>query len=153
MSRQRAEPELIERIAALLAAGRSGAEIGCEIGRSRNAVIGLVHRTPALLAIGFRRPPPSMYWTVRKRAKIEHPVTRIRAKAAAKERPAPPPEPIVVAPVSRPTIAEIRDHQCRWPLWGDAVGITDKRYCGMKKVRGSYCAKHAAKSYANGRIP
>jgi hypothetical protein len=108
-----------------------------------------VHRH--LAHVGFRLPPPKMVGLVKKRRALEARRALLRERAMmGPDREAS--EAIVAEPPSPPLpplLWELKEHHCRWPLWGsDVVDIHDKRFCGAAKEKGSYCARHAEKGYA-----
>ena len=133
----------LERIEALLRDGCAASEIAAIVGgRTRNAIIGIVHRH--LKHIGFKRPAPKMVDTVRKRRMLD------RKRLVIAERAMMEPEPVeeIMPPPDGVSMADLRSHQCRWPLWPNEVTpLDDKRYCGAKIERGSYCDRHARASY------
>lgn len=107
----------------------SAAEIGKQLGCSRNAVIGRCSRRGIDLC---STPAP------RAPARIgDRPNFTVRAEKLA-----------VVEPVEilvdhlELTILQLRPDSCRWPLWVGNVPFDDKRYCGNRTRTGaSYCAR------------
>lgn len=161
----------ISEIARLLREGWSAGQIATPLGRTRNAIVGVVHRHPRLKAIGFTNKPPAVLAIGRKRKALK----RARAKAAAagmvvddipveviypmpvEETPPPivdikvnTPEPIVVSLLRDVPLTKLGPTQCKWPMWDETVlAIEDKTFCCAPRHRDhSYCAKHRMKAYA-----
>lgn len=121
--------ERIERLKALWNAGRSASQIANELGISRNAVIGKIHRlqgyTPTRIARPAAqakppKPPPAPKW---------------------KPPPAAPlPEPVVVnAPSLDLRLDELKAGVCHYPHGTAAPYL----FCGQPTRDGSpYCALH-----------
>jgi hypothetical protein len=146
----------------LLREGGTASSIGAAVGRSRNSIVGIVHRR--LKHIGFKLPAPKMVKLVKLRRKLEakRAVIRERAMIAPDREAIPisikvvdeiPPPPIVIVPpepepVLQPLLWELKGHQCRYPMWGSEVtDINEKRFCGALQTKGSYCAYHAGLTY------
>lgn len=146
MTGKKLTAELLAEVEKLLREGGTASSIGAAVGRSRNSIVGLVHRH--LKHVGFRLAAPKMVEIVRKRRVLEAKRALLRERA----RMAPDPEaiPIVLPtfPVN-PLLWELREHHCRWPLWAAEVDdINEKRFCGAAAIRGRYCAHHADRAYA-----
>lgn len=46
---------------------------------------------------------------------------------------------------TKPHLADLKPHQCRWPLEGEKA---DTVFCGARRKPGKpYCAEHARKAY------
>jgi hypothetical protein len=138
--------ELLAEVERLLREGGTASSIGAAVGRSRNSIVGLVHRH--LKHVGFRLAAPKMVEIVRKRRVLEakRALLRERARMGSDREaiPAQPPEP-----PTQPLLWELREHHCRWPLWAAEVDdINEKRFCGAGISRGRYCAHHADRAYA-----
>lgn len=90
----------VARVAELLRKGMSASQIGADLGIARNAVIGKVHRTPLLAAIGFARSTPAF-------AHVEKDDRSYRRAAIVRQVPKQPPtskpKPVVrrAAPVKQ----------------------------------------------------
>jgi GcrA cell cycle regulator len=119
--------ERIELLKALWRKGLSASEIGSELGVSRNAVIGKLHRiegyTPEPHRPPPRKPPPPPVW-----------------------KPPPPPKRRVVinVPFLNLTLDELKPGVCRYPH-GDQSPF---RFCGQKVRPGApWCALHCRMVY------
>lgn len=124
--------EELEQVAKLLEQKCSASEIGEKIGRSRNAIISMVHRYPELKKIGLQG-----NFVSRKRKKATVPAIP-RAPQIINE---PPFEDLVIdADAMKPS-------NCRW-VYGDPKIKVE--YCGHKKVKGSYCTHHHGIVYRKG---
>ncbi|MBT6203466.1 MAG: GcrA family cell cycle regulator [Alphaproteobacteria bacterium] len=114
--------EKIERLKELWDQGLSTAEIGRELGVSKNAVVGKSHR----LAL---KPRPSP----------------ISGKAAVKA-PKPKPKPKVKESSRVYDVIKLGPQMCRWPF-GDP-GDHDFHFCGKTATVGKpYCDDHCAVAY------
>jgi GcrA cell cycle regulator len=116
----------IERLKALWTRGLTASEIGNELGVSRNAVIGKIHRLKG-------------YESARKPAGNKHarPPPKPPTMPA---QPKPPPRRVVLnVPFLNLTIDELKAGVCRYPH-GEAAPY---RFCGGPTAEGSpYCALH-----------
>jgi hypothetical protein len=121
-------PEVVDRITSLAVAGLTRSAIASQVGLTRSAVCGLLHRlgifTPA------PRKPPRLERTKRpyiRMAKPSKPEPRIISKEKS---------------INSPGVAwcDLAGHHCRWPLDG-------ARWCGKAKREGSYCSHHFALAY------
>lgn len=134
-------PERIDQLRTYVVAGLTCSQIAAEIGVSRNAIIGKIHR----LGIGPGRP----------------------AAAPMRRRPAPVPRPaqnravvrtqvleftelpLAGAPVEstqRCSLLDLAHDRCRWPI--SDPGKADFAFCGNIALAGaSYCAGHARMAY------
>jgi GcrA cell cycle regulator len=142
-----------ERIAQLrnfVVSGLTCSQIAAEIGVTRNAVIGKIHR----LGLSPARPAgvPARSCPPRVRRPRASPHSRL-LRLIYSDAPHPgageaaPIEPIDSA--QRCSLLEIAQGKCRWPI-GDP-DTADFAFCGNEAVTGfSYCAGHARMAY---RIP
>lgn len=151
------ECQLIEQ---MVRDGFSYAEIGNVVGRSRNAIIGYVHRHLFAKGIGFalstgprkegggyaNRHAKSYYKPTGNRPGRPKGVVNTDTLAPTQKR-APRPKMRAGIPVPDALLIQLEDlrnDQCRWPI-GD-VGEPGFGFCGHAKFRGSYCEAHAARS-------
>jgi GcrA cell cycle regulator len=119
--------EEIAMIANLLRQKWTAGQIAKKLGnRSRNAIIGVVHRDKRLRAIGLAHTPPPM----RKGVPVP------KAGTLKTDEP--------VWPDGVPFL-ELKDIHCRWPLWSEAlhIPVEHKKCCGKLPARGYYCEAHA----------
>lgn len=135
------EAQLIELIGLQLSASK----IGLEMGKSRNSIIGKVHRQGLKLFIPARRPRDPNY--VRPR----------RAKQARKlpsYRLSPVQELFYAEAVNLPPdwsdhmvpFMDVQEGQCRWPI-GDSASPSF-RFCGDQQMQHqSYCTRHCRLAY------
>jgi GcrA cell cycle regulator len=143
-------PERVAQLRNFVGAGLTCSQIAAEIGVSRNAVIGKIHR----LGLGPGRPaaapgrlcPPR---TRRPRVPSQRQMLRLisaevpRADGAAFD----------VAPVDGAqycSLLELAHGKCRWPVsdQGGNSGAAVFVFCGSQAVAGfSYCAGHARLAY------
>jgi GcrA cell cycle regulator len=123
-------------------AGLSCRQIACEIGVTRNAVIGKLNR------LGLKRgrgaagaPERTGLRTRRGRALTQR---RILQTVFAEAPPLLAEEPIASA--ERCSLLEITDDKCRWPI--TEPGTREIWFCGNRSVAGlSYCPGHARIAY------
>lgn len=137
----------MSRLTELWIEGLSGNQIAVamNIGISRNAVIGKVHRMglplrrlkmPKTQARGRR-------WGGRREASLaRESLARIRSAPALKSAPMPHSEAWKPIPGTSPiSLLELTDQTCRWPLGDDRPF----KFCGCLPAYGSpYCATHKA---------
>jgi GcrA cell cycle regulator len=138
--------ERVEQLRSCVNAGLTCSQIADEIGMTRNAIIGKIHRLglaqgrPATAVRLHRprtpRPRPSLHELLRLAHKQDAPR---RADTA----------PVELDPVEsgkRRSLLELTDSACRWPL--DDPGSAGFAFCGNEAIAGfSYCAGHARMAY------
>lgn len=147
--------EQIESILAGWAEGLTASQIGARIRKSRNAVIGKLHRLKRdgavipdrgkVIKVARRQPPP------KPKKKPTPPTEQARIKAVLAR----------FDGIDRQTVAghnialeDLQDHHCRWPS-GEGRAI---RFCGHDRELGlRYCAAHVRLAYEvpprNSRTP
>mgnify|MGYP000032072032 CR=1 FL=1 len=106
--------------------------------RTRNAVIGIVHR------MGLdQRSVPTRPVRIKPRRKRVIPVLKAKQKPASEPNLIPPAEPEMWEPEGAFDILDLKPHQCRWPVsTGD-----DHKFCGKTQTTGSsYCREHMRRS-------
>jgi GcrA cell cycle regulator len=143
----------IEMLKKLFDAGLSCSQIAGEIGTTRNAVIGKMHR------LGLSRPKnlfanrikPARAETDAWRPKMSRPKLRGLSIGAQRDmlRAAYPGSAATEAPIDSPqkcSLLELRPAQCRWPI--SEPGARDFSFCGNPSADGfSYCMGHARLAY------
>lgn len=148
--------EAVSRLQALWAEGRSTADIGRQLGITKNAVVGKAHRLKLTA-----RPSPIRRDTTKSQ------VTRRLAPHPAKEAVTTRTQPLQPAaleiettvqaaqPAIRPVLVSAarsigRITSCCWPL--GEPGTPTFRFCGDAAMQGRpYCAEHAAIAYVRVR--
>ncbi|MPZ40902.1 MAG: GcrA-like regulator [Rhizobiales bacterium] len=148
--------ERVQQLRSYVTAGFTCSQIADEIGVTRNAVIGKIHRLglspggrpgrkPAALAQQMRTAP------ARPRARPTL-LSRLLRAAAVEEPTVAPLTTIEVQPAEnaqRCSLIELAGGRCRWPL--SDPGKIDFGFCGDEAIPGiSYCAGHARIAY---RLP
>jgi GcrA cell cycle regulator len=145
--------ERIEILKKLFDAGLSCSQIAGEIGTTRNAVIGKMHR------LGLSRPKNLFADRIKParaakdgwRAKALRPKVRGLCISAQRDmlRAAYPGPAGTEAPVDSPhkcSLLELSPAQCRWPI--SEPGAADFAFCGNPSADGvSYCVGHARLAY------
>lgn len=137
--------ERIDQLRSFVGAGLTCSQIAAEIGVTRNAVIGKIHRLglgPGRSAAATERyrPPP------RPRLRTQRWLLRLISDAPSiADDPALP--AITIESAHPCSLLELAPGQCRWPLSGDP-GTPDFAFCGNDQATGfSYCAGHARMAY------
>ena len=140
----------VERLRAGVIAGLTCSQIAAEIGVTRNAVIGKIHR----LGLGLGRKPGALAGEIRAApARPRERQTRVARILRAIEARAPCPVDTLtlptVASAQRCSLLDLTGGRCRWPL--SDPGKDDFAFCGNDAVAGiSYCVGHARIAY---RLP
>lgn len=149
--------ERIQELKDWLAEGLSASQIGAEMGVTRNAIIGKVHRLCIPFARGRDMPgrpkisKPQINGPVKRPRGGNNNPSGINGSTRLRKPTEPRPDlgieidtindlPADVSPFAC-SIAELTDESCRWPL-GDPQTF-DFRYCGAQRGRGAYCSRHA----------
>jgi GcrA cell cycle regulator len=140
--------ERIEQLRNFVVSGLTCSQIAAEIGVTRNAVIGKIHRlglSPARPAgVPARSCPPRVR---RPRVSPHSRLLRLIYSDAPRTGEAAAIEPIDSA--QRCSLLDIAQGKCRWPI-GDPDTV-DFAFCGNEALAGfSYCAGHARMAY---RVP
>ena len=138
----------IEQLRSCVAAGMTCSEIAAEIGVTRNAVIGKIHR----LGLSSGRPagaPARASTSCPPRARHPRVPTQRRllrlayAQASLGEQAT---SNVSVASAHPRSLVEIAERQCRWPIGDPAT--TDFVFCGNDAIMGfTYCLGHARMAY------
>ncbi len=138
-------PERIEQLRNCVTSGLSCSQIAAEIGVTRNAVIGKIHRlglSPGRPAAPARSCPPRARppRLSPQRQFLRLMLTQAPSVAGEEAEPAP------VENMQRCSLLELAPGKCRWPV-GDPC-TADFAYCGNEAVAGfSYCGGHARLAY------
>lgn len=133
------DDEMAELAKARWKAGASGKAIGDEIGKSRSAVMGKLHR------MGLRR-----HQQTTPRSAIAQQAARATAASAhyKQRKRAPWSDVAEIKPEITPTavgIVDLERHHCRWPVSGEGAAM---RYCGGNAADGyPYCSRHCRMAY------
>jgi GcrA cell cycle regulator len=125
----------------LFADGKRASQVAEELGVTRNAVIGKMHRSGHRISAPDNTEKPLR---VRRRLNMYHleevqkrPVLRFKPVRVA-------PKVIKLRLPKRPTgsctILELDSTRCRWPMWND--DIDPRLYCGNETVNRVYCKEH-----------
>jgi GcrA cell cycle regulator len=151
--------ERVEQLRSFVTAGLTCSQIAAEIGVTRNAVIGKVHRLGLSTSGGRPGRRPSNL-TQRMRTAPSGPreprsrLARLLRAATMGQTVVPFPSPSAIDPpvvenVLRCSLLELAGGGCRWPL--SDPGKDDFGFCGNAAISGlSYCAGHARLAY---RLP
>ena len=139
--------ERIEQLRNFVVSGLTCSQIAAEIGVTRNAVIGKIHR----LGLSPARPAgaPARSSPPRARSPRFAPQSRLfrlidaQSPCIAADAGA---EPVPIDSAQRCSLLEIAQDKCHWPI-GDPHAA-DFAFCGNAAVAGfSYCAGHARMAY------
>ena len=137
--------ERIEQLRNCVTSGLSCSQIAAEIGVTRNAVIGKIHRlglSPGRPAAPARSCPPRVRPP---RLSPQRQFLRL-AFAQAPSVAGEDAEPTPLESMQCCSLLELAPGKCRWPV-GDPCKA-DFAYCGNQAVGGfSYCAGHARMAY------
>ncbi len=140
-------PERIEQLRNYVSAGLTCSQIAAEIGVTRNAVIGKIHR----LGLGPGRPAAAPARSCPPRVRRPHfssqrqllRLINAEAPSAADGATA---EAVPIDSARRCSLLELARDKCRWPV-GDP-GAAGFAFCGNDAAAGfSYCAGHARMAY------
>ncbi len=140
--------ERIEQLRSCVAAGMTCSEIAAEIGVTRNAVIGKIHR----LGLSSGRPagaPARASTNCPPRARHPRVPTQRRLLRLAYTQASLSEQATLdmsVASAHPCSLVEIAERQCRWPI-GDPAAA-DFVFCGNDAITGfTYCLGHARMAY------
>jgi GcrA cell cycle regulator len=138
-------PERVEQLRNCVVAGLTCSQIAAEIGVTRNAVIGKIHRlglspgrpaaVPARLCPPRARPP---------RLPSQRRLLRLQAKTSRTDPTTAQDDSVDSA--QRCSLLQLAGGKCRWPI--SDPGASDFAFCGNDAIAGfSYCAGHARMAY------
>ncbi len=145
--------ERVEQLRSFVVSGLTCSQIAAEIGVTRNAVIGKIHRLGLSPERPAAAPAPARSCPQRarqpRRLAHRHMLRLIHAEAPRVADGASA-ETDSVDSAQRCSLLELTQGKCRWPL-GDGVsnsGAADFVFCGNETAAGfSYCAGHARMAY------
>jgi len=138
--------ERVDQLRNCINAGLTCSQIACEIGVSRNAVIGKIHRLG--LAPGRPVATPRDHLPARegRRPRLRFTQSRILRALFAQAPPRTDLAPAPVQSVARCSLLELKQDKCRWPL--SDPGEADFGFCGTDAVRSMpYCEAHTRMAY------
>jgi len=144
-------PERVAQLRAFIGAGMTCSQIAAEIGVTRNAVIGKIHR----LGLGPGRPaaapgracPPRLR---RPRLPSQRRMLRLISADAPLDLDDQPNPSGLVECAQSCSLLDLEQGKCRWPVAERTGGdkSADFIFCGNQTVDGfSYCAGHARMAY------
>jgi len=141
-------PERVEQLQSFVGAGLSCSQIAAQIGVTRNAVIGKIHR----LGLSPVRPPGATVRNCPPRTRDPRAASQRRRLrllwsdgAVTAEAEAAPAAVESAAPCS---LLDLAQGKCRWPVSDAHSGGADFVFCGNAAIDGlSYCTGHARMAY------
>jgi GcrA cell cycle regulator len=142
-------PERTAELLRLRERAMSARQIARELGVTRNAVIGKLHRLK-LTIVTVR--VTSEAWRQQRREQA----ARRRARERARDvRPRPVRQGPIRAPLpGKVNIWGLTENACRWPLFFGNEPVSDQFYCGDEAMLGaSYCGVHCRQSFGPSRPP
>jgi GcrA cell cycle regulator len=141
--------ERVELLKSRFEAGRSCREIACDIGVSRNAVIGKLSRLNLThQKNGDARRPARKDAAEGHRPRTE-PRRQYQARLASRAEPQPAVDDEPIHNGLCCSLLELSDERCRWPI--STPGAEDFCFCGNPPVEGRpYCAGHTRLAYRPG---
>jgi GcrA cell cycle regulator len=129
----------VEQLKTLYNDGLSLGRIGEQLGVTRSAVCGKVHR----LKLPRRTAPPPPPRPDRRRMRIRRPPQQ--SFESAKIQPKSPP---ILDTSKQCLLYGLTNSTCRYPLWGEDVAACDQFYCGCPEANitagMAYCPYHMA---------
>ena len=137
------------RLKELYNQGHSCATIGAMMGKTRNAIIGRVHRIDLPRRAQSYRKKSSNLAPKRSKVAAVHILNRpIRVSAAIFANCEPLP-PAMEYDKARVSVSAVADDDCRWPVGDPAqAGAHGKIFCGKTKLpRLPYCEVHTRRAY------
>jgi len=138
-------PERIEQLKSCMTRGMTCSQIAAQIGVSRNAVIGKIHR----LGLSSGRPAgaPARANCPPRARHPRGPTQRRLLRLAYAQAPLDAiMSDVVVISLHPCSLVDIDHHQCRWPIGDPAT--PNFMFCGNDAIRGfAYCVGHARMAY------
>ena len=142
-------PERVAQLRAYVGAGLTCSQIAAEIGVTRNAVIGKIHRLglgPGRPAAALGRPCPPR--TRRPRLPSQRQLLRLIGAGVPQTDDATTAEAAPVNTAQCCSLLELGHDKCRWPVSERGGSAADFVFCGHQAAAGfSYCAGHARMAY------
>ena len=151
-------PERVEQLRSFVVTGLTCSQIAAQIGVTRNAVIGKIHR----LGLSPGRPPGGSARSCPPRARHPRAASqqrrlRLMWSQGAEVVEAPTDEAQVATTAMAPALVQsaqpcslldLAHGKCRWPLAEAIAGGVDLSFCGNPAIEGlSYCSGHARMAY------
>jgi GcrA cell cycle regulator len=141
-------PERVEQLQSFVVAGLSCSQIAAQIGVTRNAVIGKIHR----LGLSPVRPPGAMARSCPPHPRDPRPPSPRRRLRLLWSDGAVTPEvegvPAAVESAEPCSLLDLAQGKCRWPVSDTGGRTADFVFCGNAVIEGlSYCAGHARIAY------
>ena len=144
-------PERVAQLRAFIGAGMTCSQIAAEIGVTRNAVIGKIHRLglgPGRPAAALGRPCPPR--TRRPRLSSQRQMLRLISAEAPLAADGTVSEAGSVDSAQYCSLLDLEQGKCRWPVneRPTSRSAADFIFCGNQAIAGfSYCAGHARMAY------
>lgn len=144
-------PERVAQLRAFIGAGMTCSQIAAEIGVTRNAVIGKIHRLglgPGRPAAALGRPCPPR--TRRPRLSSQRQMLRLISTEAPLAADGTISEEGSVDSAQYCSLLDLEQGKCRWPVneRPTSGSAADFIFCGNQAIAGfSYCAGHARMAY------
>lgn len=144
-------PERVAQLRAFIGAGMTCSQIAAEIGVTRNAVIGKIHRLglgPGRPAAALGRPCPPR--TRRPRLPSQRQMLRLISADAPHALDGAVSAAASVDSTQGCSLLDLGQDKCRWPVSERARdgSAADFVFCGNEAIAGfSYCAGHARMAY------
>lgn len=141
-------PQRVEQLRSFIVNGLTCSQIAAQIGVTRNAVIGKMHRlglSPGRAPGGAARSCPPR--PRQPRAASQRRLLRLMWSEGARVAEGAA-TPAAVASAQPCSLFDLERGKCRWPVSDPANGAGDFVFCGNAAVDGfSYCAGHARMAY------
>lgn len=141
--------ERVERLKSGFAAGLSCREIACDIGVSRNAVIGKLSRLNLTRETGGDARAPAKKDAANGRRPRSVPRLQYQLLQNFYAEPQPAADDAPVHGDSCCSLLELSEERCRWPI--SSPGADDFCFCGNTPLKGlPYCVGHTRLAYRPG---